>query len=94
MKFEELKEKIINKEAKISLFGLGQVGLSTALSFVNASFSVTGIDTNNELVDKLNNQQIPFNEKGLEKLLVQAYKNKKFVATSKFQEPINNSVLQ
>ena len=44
--FEELKVKIENKKARIAIVGLGQVGLPTALSFVNSGYNVTGVDTN------------------------------------------------
>ena len=52
--FEELKKKIIDKESEICVVGLGQVGLPTALSFVNSGYNVTGVDTNEDLINKIN----------------------------------------
>ena len=66
VQFEELREKIEIKKAQICIIGLGQVGLPTALSFVNSGFSVTGVDTDEELVNKVNNGIPPFEEENLQ----------------------------
>ena len=52
---EELKSKIINKEAKIAIIGLGYVGLPLAIRFVDQGFTVIGIDTDYEKCEMLNN---------------------------------------
>ena len=67
--FEELKGKIENKKVKICIVGLGQVGLPTALSFVNSGYNVTGVDTNEELINKISNGVSPFQEKNLQEFI-------------------------
>ena len=53
----ELHQKIINKNAHISIIGLGYVGLPLLLALGKIGFSVTGIDIDKEK-DRLNNQII------------------------------------
>ena len=53
------KSQIIQKSIpSISVIGLGYVGLTLAVSLADVGFKVTGIDSNEEIVDKLN-QGIP-----------------------------------
>ena len=52
---EELKKKIANKTAKVSVIGLGYVGLPLAVEIGKTGFSVIGIDIDKEKVDKVNN---------------------------------------
>jgi len=46
---EELKKKITNKTAKVSVIGLGYVGLPLAIEIGKSGFSVLGIDVNKEM---------------------------------------------
>ena len=48
-----LIEKFNNKSAKVSVVGLGYVGLPLAVEFAKAGFVVTGIETNETKVRKL-----------------------------------------
>lgn len=54
-------EKLINKEAKLAVVGLGYVGLPIALEFAK-SISVIGFDINAKRVDMMNNNIDPSNE--------------------------------
>lgn len=54
-------EKLINKEAKLAVVGLGYVGLPIALEFAK-SISVIGFDINAMRVDMMNNNIDPSNE--------------------------------
>ena len=58
---KELKKKIINRNAKVAVIGLGYVGLALAIEVGKAGFNVIGIDTDKEKVDKINskNSYIP-----------------------------------
>ena len=49
----KLKKKILRKEAKIGIIGLGYVGLPLALEFARKGFSVTGFDINKRKIDEL-----------------------------------------
>ena len=49
MTYEVLSSLFTNKDAKICIIGLGQVGLPTALTFCKSGFQVFGNDVNEEL---------------------------------------------
>jgi UDP-N-acetyl-D-glucosamine dehydrogenase len=51
----QLREKIELRKAQIALIGLGYVGLPMGLEFARAGFQVTGIDIDENKVDRLNN---------------------------------------
>ena len=57
----KLKKKIINKTAKVSVIGLGYVGLPLAVEIEKAGFNVVGIDVDKEKINKVNskNSYIP-----------------------------------
>ncbi|MGC9000828.1 nucleotide sugar dehydrogenase [Caldisericum sp.] len=50
-----LKTKILNKEAKIGVIGLGYVGLPLAMEFAKNGYKVIGFDTDREKVNALLN---------------------------------------
>jgi UDP-N-acetyl-D-mannosaminuronic acid dehydrogenase len=68
---QELRDKIVDKTAKIAVVGLGYVGVPVATSFAAAGFDVVGVDTNTARVDALNTGTLPLatSEPGLEPLL-------------------------
>ncbi len=51
--FNLLRNRILNKEARISIVGLGYVGLPYAMEFARNGFRVTGIDSNEKKVEAL-----------------------------------------
>lgn len=65
---------------KLSVIGLGYIGLPTALLFASKGLDVTGIDVNKSVVEKLNNKELHIEEKGLQELLVQTIDSKNFKA--------------
>ena len=69
---------------KICVLGLGYIGLPTALLLANAGNEVIGVDTNNKIIEKLNNGKIPFEEPGIKELLRNAMKN--FAAKDEVEE--------
>lgn len=48
------RKRIVTREARIGVVGLGYAGLPLALAFAEAGFPVTGIDLNRERVDAVN----------------------------------------
>tara|TARA_Y200000002_G_C22678757_1_gene663162 strand:- start:1215 stop:2459 length:1245 start_codon:yes stop_codon:yes gene_type:complete len=59
---------------KISVIGLGYIGLPTAAIFASNGFSVNGIDLNEEIVSKVNDGKIHIVEPHLENLVKEAIK--------------------
>ena len=91
VQFEDLKKKIEDRKAKLCIIGLGQVGLPTALSFANSGYSVMGVDTNVELVNKLNDGVAPFEEENLQEFIKINQTKKKFHASVKIEDVIQES---
>lgn len=59
---------------KIAVFGLGFVGLTTAVGFANKDIKVSGYEISKEKVEMLKNGNIPFFEKDLNEALNNAIK--------------------
>jgi UDP-N-acetyl-D-glucosamine dehydrogenase len=81
--FEQLKEKIETKTAKVGIVGLGYVGLPLASEFAKAGFNVTGIDVLESKVAGLNRgeshvQDVPSSE------VAKLVGEKRFRATTDF----------
>ena len=53
---------------KVSVIGLGYIGLPTAMMLATHGVDVVGVDYNQELVSTLNHGHVTFNEQGLEDL--------------------------
>jgi len=51
--YDQLKNKIQQRQARIGIIGLGYVGLPLALLFSEQKFSVTGFDIDQRKVDTL-----------------------------------------
>ncbi|KPU63855.1 UDP-N-acetyl-D-mannosamine dehydrogenase [Thermococcus sp. EP1] len=69
---------------KISVLGLGYIGLPTALLFASTGHKVVGVDIDKRKVDLLNREKLPFQEPGLEELFEKARAN--FTATTEVPE--------
>lgn len=66
---------------KVTILGLGYIGLPTALFFAKNGYEVNGVDVIEETVKKLQNKEIPFEEPGMEELFAEAYENITFTTT-------------
>ncbi|WP_239747553.1 nucleotide sugar dehydrogenase [Mammaliicoccus sp. C-M11] len=66
---------------KLSVIGLGYIGLPTALLFASKGLDVTGIDVNKSVVEKLNNKELHIEENGLQELLLQTVDSNNFKAS-------------
>jgi UDP-N-acetyl-D-glucosamine dehydrogenase len=55
--FDNLKNKILNKKARIGVIGLGYVGLPLAIAFAKKGFKVWGIDVDKNRVARLKKGQ-------------------------------------
>ena len=60
--------KLLNKEEKLSVIGLGYVGMPLAVTFAEKGISVIGFDLNKEKINKYLNGEDPTNEIGSERL--------------------------
>jgi len=60
---------------KISVLGMGYIGLPTACMLANSGFKVLGIDIDEEIINKLNSGKLHIEEPELEKIFSSAFKN-------------------
>lgn len=67
---------------KLSVIGLGYIGLPTALLFASKGLIVKGIDVNEAVVKKLNNKELHIEENGLQQLLEQTVNSNNFRAST------------
>lgn len=71
---------------KVSVVGLGYIGLPTSLTMACAGFEVIGIDYNKDLVKSLNEGKVTFEENGLKELFDQAIETKNIKFVSEYQK--------
>lgn len=76
----------------VTVFGLGFVGLTTALAFAEKNHKVYGFDVDNERVELIKSGKIPFFEPGLDSALLR-HIDKNFTVSSDAEESVRNSDL-
>ena len=86
MTLAALRKKIEQKEARLTVIGLGYVGLPVACSFAKAGFDVRGIDIQQDRIDKINAGISPIegNEPGLAELLAEVIKAGELSASANY----------
>ncbi|TXT67508.1 MAG: Nucleotide sugar dehydrogenase [Promethearchaeota archaeon] len=82
---------INSRELIISVFGLGRIGLPTALMFTRAKYHVIGVDIDEALLIDLRNKNTFIDEPGLVDLLEDAIENNLIEFTSDFSHAITHS---
>ena len=73
-----LLARIRAKEAKITILGMGHVGLPTALGLAELGWDVVGADTDTAKINLLKSGQSPFFEHDMQELLSKHLQNGKF----------------
>jgi UDPglucose 6-dehydrogenase len=73
---------------KISVIGLGFVGLTLAVTNAQKGFLTIGVDTNKEKIENLNKSKADFFEPDLDKFLKNSLKSKKIQFTSNIKKAI------
>ncbi len=71
---------------KVSIIGLGYIGLPTAAIIASKGINVNGVDINKEVVDIINSGKIHIIEEGLESVVSAAIEDKKLKADTKLKE--------
>ena len=82
---------MITAYKRISFFGLGYVGLSTALCFANKTFTSIGVDIEEKKVRRIMGGKVPFYEMGLETLLKDCLDKGTFRCTTNPREAVMES---
>jgi UDPglucose 6-dehydrogenase len=79
------------KDIRVSIVGLGYVGLSTGVCLASRGILVYGIDLDGAKLDSIRKGKMPFDEQGLEGLLTSSVKKGYFRSGSEYGEAINDS---
>ena len=77
---------------RVSVIGLGRVGLVMAVCLAKRGYEVTGIDVDSNLVAKLSRGEAPFYEPNLPEYLFSAVKDKKFRPTQDYSLNSNSDL--
>jgi UDP-N-acetyl-D-glucosamine dehydrogenase len=80
----DLKQKIVTKKAEIGVVGLGYVGLTLAMEFVESGFRVHGIDVDSPKVAQINCGESPVQDVE-NKILKSAVESGRFQAYQDYQ---------
>jgi nucleotide sugar dehydrogenase len=91
MDLTEISSGIKSKKLIISIFGLGRVGLPTALMFTRADYNVIGVDIDENLLNDLKNKKTFIDEPGLPDLLEYANEKNLIELTSDFEYAIKKA---
>ena len=81
MKTNKIINKIKRRDLTIAVYGLGYVGLPTALEFANKGFNVIGVDLDTNIVDNLNNGKSHLKDLNIDNSLNMVLESGKFTAT-------------
>lgn len=80
-----VSQNVVIRKEKISVVGLGYMGLPTAMLLSNAGYSVTGIDVNTEKIASLMNGHCYLDEPGIPELFHLAFKKGTFSLSTSVQ---------
>jgi len=84
-------KKLKRPRTKISVFGLGYVGLCTAVCFAHKRFRVIGIDVNQQRIKTINEGKAPIYEPGLDELLRRSIDSEMLRCTDNHEYALRNS---
>ncbi|UYP48030.1 UDP-N-acetyl-D-mannosamine dehydrogenase [Candidatus Lokiarchaeum ossiferum] len=91
MNIEYLEDIIESKKLTVAVFGLGRIGLPTALMYAKGGYQVNGIDINLELIEDLKLKKTFIDEPGLPEILNDMVDSKKITFSDNFEFAIKNS---
>ena len=92
--YDDVEKSLKSQTIQVCVVGIGRIGLPSALSFAKSGLTTIGIDINESLVQKINDDNFPLeDEPGYEEIFHDVIKNKTFSATTKIEEGITESNL-
>lgn len=81
-----MMDKFESKNLRITVLGLGYIGLPTALTFADAGFTVYGFDVNPKVIESLSNEEAHIVEPELSDLLQKTLASGKFIPVNTILE--------
>ena len=83
---ENLIKKIEKRELKISILGMGYIGLPTAIIFAKTGFIVYGFDVNKNIINTLKSGHIHIVEPDLQDAFKKVLDDKKLIPTERLEK--------
>jgi nucleotide sugar dehydrogenase len=77
--------------SKVSVIGLGYVGLSTAVCFASRRIKTIGVEVNKEKLSTIRSGIVPFHERGLDEMLRQTLDDGTFDCTDDISKAVRNT---
>jgi len=90
---EDISASISARNAVVAVFGLGYVGLPTAVHFAEAGFRVIGVDVNPRIVDNIQRGESPFPDLDLDARLANMVKGNMLSATTDHARAVADSTV-
>ena len=85
----QIEAHLTSNSLKVSVVGIGRIGLPTALCFANSGFETIGIDINSELITMVNSGDYPLkDEPEFDKIFENVHSQKKLVATTDISKAV------
>jgi UDP-N-acetyl-D-mannosaminuronic acid dehydrogenase len=81
----------IGEDTKITIYGLGHMGLPTAALLAKSGLKIIGADINPHIVKKINQARSPILEPGLDEIVHETVKNSYLSATTDMEEASRGS---
>ncbi|MHA1819651.1 MAG: nucleotide sugar dehydrogenase [Promethearchaeota archaeon] len=91
MDFGDIRKKIDEKNLIIAVFGLGRIGLPTAVEFASHGYNTIGVDINEKLIEDLKKSNTFVDEPGLKELLEKSNNTRKIEFTTNGEYAVKNS---
>jgi len=88
-RLEELLHKTQEKSIRISVIGLGRVGLPLASVLASKGFKVNGIDVNTDTIESIKNSKCPFYDPSLQDNLEETVKSGNLTVGTKMESNFN-----
>ena len=83
---KELLERAEKKDLKITILGMGYIGLPTAIAFARAGFTVNGFDVNKKVIETLKGGHIHIVEPDLQEAFEEAINSGRLIPTDKLEK--------
>lgn len=79
-------QRAIDKDLKITILGMGYIGLPTGIAFARAGYTVNGFDVKKEVIETLKSGKIHIVEPDLQEAFEEALKSGRFIPTDKLEK--------
>lgn len=79
-------QRAIDKDLKITILGMGYIGLPTGIAFARAGYTVNGFDVNKEVIETLKSGKIHIVEPDLQEAFEEALKSGRFIPTDELEK--------